>query len=103
MAKYLSENEYPKKIKAVFLVAPPYNTKDIHPLVDFILSTSLNKFSKQAKEIFIYHSKDDQVVPFSNCLDYQKDLPEAYIKVFEDRQHFNQESFPEIVEDIKSL
>lgn len=103
LAKYLSENNYPKKIKATFLVAPPYNTKDIHPLVDFILLNHLEEFAKQGGEISIYHSKDDQVVPFSNCLDYQKDLPSAHIKIFEDRQHFNQESFPEIIDDIKNL
>jgi hypothetical protein len=29
-------------------------------------------------------------------------LPEATVKTFEDRGHFNQETFPEIVEDIEA-
>ena len=103
LAKYLSENDYPKKIKATFLVAAPYNTENEHPLVDFIISKDLSRFAKQGGEIFIYQSKDDEVVPFSNVLNYQVALPKVHIKIFENKQHFNQNEFPEIVEDIKSL
>jgi uncharacterized protein len=103
LAKYLSENKYPKKIKAVFLVAAPYNTEKQHPLVGFNLQKDLSKFQKQAGKIYAYHSKDDFVVPFSNLKSYQKALPKMKVKIFKDRIHFNQESFPEIVDDIKKL
>ncbi len=103
LAKYLSENEYPKKIRATLLVAAPYNTENEHPLVDFIISSDLSGLARQGGEIFIYQSKDDKVVPYSNALGYQKALPEAHVRIFEDRQHFNQSEFPEIVSDIKSL
>ena len=71
--------------------------------MDFIISKNLDRFPNQSKEIFIYQSKDDTVVPFSNCISYQDALPSAHIRIFEDRQHFNQDNFPEIVEDIKNL
>ena len=103
LAKYFSENDYPKKVKATMLVAPPFNTPTEHPLVDFNIETNLGKFEEQGGKIFLYHSKDDEVVPFSNCERYQKELPEAQYNIFEDRQHFNQNEFPEIVEDIRSL
>lgn len=103
IAKYLSENNSPRIIKATFLVAAPYNTKEIHPLVDFNIETDLNNFAKQSKNIFIYHSTDDEIVPFSNCKDYQKRLPKATVRIFEDRGHFHQSDFPELVEDIKNL
>lgn len=103
LAKYLSENDYPKKIKATFLVAAPFNTDEEHPLVDFVISNNLERFAKQGGKIFIYQSRDDEVVPFSNSDSYKKALPEAILKVFEDRQHFNQKEFPEIVETIKSI
>lgn len=103
LAKYLSENSYPKKIKAIFLIAAPFNTKDEHPLVDFVLSNDLSSFSKQCENIFLYQSKDDEVVPYSNVLNYQKFIPDAKVRIFENRKHFNQTELFEIVSDIKSL
>ncbi|MFA6082078.1 MAG: alpha/beta hydrolase [Patescibacteria group bacterium] len=102
-AKYLSENVSSRKIKAVYLVAAPYNTPTKHPLVDFNIIKSLDGLAKQVKTIFIYQSKDDKVVPFSNCKDYVKELLQATLRVFDDRKHFDQPTFPEIVEDIRAL
>jgi len=103
LVKYLSENDYPKKIKATFLVAAPYNTESQHPLADFNIEKDLSGLIKQGGSIFIYHSRDDEVVPFSNCERYKKELPGATLRIFEDRQHFNQKDFPEIVEDLKLI
>jgi uncharacterized protein len=103
LVKYLSENKFSKKIKALILVAPPYNTPDIHPLADFVLLKPLEDISKQIKQIIIYHSKDDKVVPFSNTKYFKDEIPNLELITFEDRGHFNQEEFPEIVEKIKNL
>jgi predicted alpha/beta hydrolase family esterase len=103
LAKYLSENNYPKTIEAIFLVAAPYNTQNQYPIVDFVIQENLDNLSKQVGKIFLYQSKDDEVVPYSNVESYKKTLPNAIVKIFEDRKHFNQENFPEIVDDIKKL
>jgi uncharacterized protein len=103
LAKYLSENQYPKKVTATYLVAAPYNTENDHPLVDFIISDNLSNFQNQSGKVFIYHSQDDVVVPFSNLVSYQKALPRAHVRIFQNKQHFNQAEFPEIIKDIKSL
>ena len=103
LAKYLSEEKFPKKIKATFLVAPPYNIDEGRALVEFVLPVSLENFERQGGKIFIYHSRDDYVVAFSELSKYQKVLPKAQFKIFEDRGHFSQEEFPEIIEDIKSV
>jgi uncharacterized protein len=103
IVKYLSENEYPKRIKAVFLVGTPYHTPARHPLVDFTITKPLDKFIKQSEKIFLYHSKDDIIVPFDNAKCYHKKIPDAVFRVFEDRGHFNTETFPEILTDIKNI
>ena len=101
LAKYLSENKFPKKIKAVFLVGAVYDKDDEgYPVVSFALPASLNL---QTDEIYLYHSKDDPVVPFSALEQYKKALPKAQTRVFNDRGHLNQEEFPELVEDILNL
>jgi uncharacterized protein len=103
LAKYLSENSFSEKVRATFLVAAPYNTATNHPLVDFNLTHSLQDFAQRAGDIFLYHSTDDAVVPFSNFELYKASLPKAHIRTFNDRGHFNQADFPEITADIRSL
>jgi predicted alpha/beta hydrolase family esterase len=101
LCKYLTENRFPKKIKALFLVAAVYNKDtDGNPLHTFKLPEKLNVTTEN---IYIYHSKDDSVVPLSDAELYHKQFPSSLIKIFEARGHFNQEEFPEIIEDIKNL
>jgi uncharacterized protein len=101
--KYLSENNYPKKIKATFLIAAPYNTPDKHLLADFIINISFDNFIKQAGKVFLYHSKDDPIVPFNNMEEYKKAIPDSQLLVFQDKGHFNLESFPELIKNIRKL
>lgn len=101
LAKYLSENQFPKKIKAVFLVGAVYDLdSEDYSLVSFVLPEKLNL---QTENTMIYHSKDDPVVSFSALEQFKKALPHAQTRIFEDRGHFNQEEFPELAEDILNL
>ena len=101
LAKYLSENKFPKSIKAVILVSAPYDRdSEGYPVLSFSLPETLNL---QTENIYLYHSKDDPVVPISALEQYQNFLPNAKVKIFENRQHINQPEFPELLEDIKSL
>lgn len=104
LAKYLSENKFPKTIIATILISAPFDGEgDEESLVDFILPSSLELFEKQGGQIFIYHSKDDTSVLPIQSEKYKKALPNAHIMMFEDRGHFTQEGFPELVENIKNL
>ena len=104
LVKYLSENKYPKKVRATLLVAPPFDLKDTDfSLADFTISPPLNNFEKQAGKVVFYFSKDDTVVPFVDSGKYTAALPLAEIKTFSDRGLFHQLEFPEIIEDIKKL
>lgn len=101
LVKYLSENTLSKKVKGVFLVSACYDKDtDGNALHSFELPQT---FNLQTENIFLYHSTDDPVVPFSDMDEFKKKLPNARVRVFEDRKHFNGEEFPELAEDIKSL
>lgn len=102
LAKYFSENDYPKKIKALFLIAAPFD-KSEDSLVDFVLDQPLDNLKNQIENIYLYHSQDDVVVPISHLEGYKKELPSAQTRIFENRGHFNMEHFPEIVEDLKKI
>ncbi len=105
LAKYLSENLFPKKIKAVFLLAAPYDLGgDSDSLGDFALPKDLSKITDQCKNVFIYHSKDDPVVKFKGNYDeYIAALPEATGVVFENKNHFRLKEFPELEEAIQEF
>lgn len=97
LAKYLSENRFPKKICATHLVAPAWSEGD------FTAPKDLKRFALQGGKIFFYQSEDDPIVPFANVLKYQKALPHASVRIFRHRGHFNQPKFPELVRDIKGF
>jgi len=104
LAKYLAEKEVGKNILGTFLVAPPFDSADSeYSLADFVLPDSLDLFATQSRVIHIYFSTDDPTVPFADLAKYQAKLPNARVSVFSDRGHFKQESFPELVEEIRLL
>ena len=104
LAKYLAENDFPKKIKALFLIAAPSaDNPPKYKLLDFALPDSLDKIHSQAEKIFLYHSTDDEGVPIADLERYKHALPEATIRVFNDRGHFKYPDLPELVTDVKSL
>lgn len=102
LAKYLSENTASRAIRSLHLVAAPYDTEVIKDsLADFALSKTVEDIEKQVPKIFIYQSKDDLGVAFADAEKYKRDLPSAAFVAFEDRGHFLQEDFPELVQNIK--
>lgn len=104
LAKYLSENEFPKKITSLHLVAAPYDAETLkESLADFALSGTVEELANHTDKIFLYQSKDDPAVPFADVEKYKRDIPSATLVVFEDRGHFTQEEFPELIENIKKL
>lgn len=104
LVKYLSENKFPKKILAIMLVSPPYNDEGMEEFFsDFVLPKSLDRLKKQGGKIFIYQSRDDLVIPYAHLEKYKKALPNAIIRKFKRRGHFDQPRFPELVKDIEDL
>ena len=104
LAKYLSENKFPKKLLSVYLVCPPFdNTLSEETLAGgFELQSNLSLLEKQAKNLYLMFSKDDDVVPISHTEKYRKKLKHAKIIIYESKNgHFEIQEFPEIIEMIK--
>ena len=101
LTKYLSLNKFPKRIGGVILVAAVFDyDTGRNSLASFTLP---DKLDLQTDKMIFYHSKDDPIVPFDALEKYAKAFPAAHTRVFGDRGHFLQDTFPEIVDDIKSL
>jgi len=100
LAKYLSENDFPKKIKQLHLVAAPHNNTGY--IADFLIPKSLNRLGKQAANIYFYYSRDDGIVSIAEMEEYKKQLPTAKYIIFKNRGHLRQEKFPELVKLLKN-
>ncbi|PYJ67582.1 MAG: hypothetical protein DME76_14855 [Verrucomicrobia bacterium] len=53
--------------------------------------------------IFLYHSRDDEIVPFAHLALYAKKLPQAIIHALDGRGHQLSNDLAEVGADIKSL
>ena len=108
LLKYLLENKFPKHIKKLYLISTCIDGKWLLEeeayLWDFNFDIDrISELKKQVDEIFIYHSKDDTAVPYSQAERIHSYLPKAKLVTFTDRKHFTQPEFPELLENIRSL
>ncbi len=105
LIKYLSENSFPKKIKALYLIAPPYdNSLPIEDLAGgFNLKKDLSLVIKNCRTINMFFSEDDNIVPLSQALKYKQSISQAKIMVLNNKNgHFRVSKFPELIKLIKS-
>lgn len=102
LAKYLSEHDFPKKIRATLLVAAPYEDETREDLASFKITGGLEKFAGQGGDVIFYHGTDD-IVPLSELKLYKKSVPKAETHELSAQDHFVREAFPEIIETIKGL
>jgi predicted alpha/beta hydrolase family esterase len=74
LAKYLSENKFPKKILSVYMICPPFDdTCSQEDLVGgFKLKSDLSLIEKNCKDVALMFSEDDDVVPVSHAKKYRK-------------------------------
>lgn len=104
LAKYLSEHKFPKRILSIYLVCPPFdNTVAGEELAGgFKLKANLALINKNCKNLRLFFSKDDEVVPVSHAEKYRRKLKNADITIYKSKNgHFNTPEFPEIVKMIK--
>lgn len=106
LAKYLTENTMPVRIKALFLIAAPFEPDDFEGEDggDFHFDTAqLGRLATQSEQIFIYHAQDDPIVPYSHAERYKAALPDAELVTFEQQGHFIQEEFPELIAHVRRV
>lgn len=106
LTKYLSENILENyNFKQLHLVSSPFSDSDLtggEILGNFSFKESfLENIVNQVRNIFIYHSKDDFVVPYNHGVKLNEKLNNSKLISFENMGHLNQEEFFELVENIK--
>jgi predicted alpha/beta hydrolase family esterase len=99
LAKYLNTSPLDVPIRQLILLAGGYD-EEAEGYGQFRIESATG-LEKSAIEIHLMHSEDDPVVPYEALSKYERDLPNAFVHRFTDRNHFLQPTFPELLELLK--
>ncbi len=101
LIKYLAEEQRDKPISALFLLATPYWGADAFWTWDEVrLRDDGAATLARIPRIFVYHSRDDDIVPFAHLALYAATLPHATIRALDGRGHQWGNDLAEVAADI---
>jgi uncharacterized protein len=100
LLKYLAEGTDPRPIAGLFLVSVPYWGKQDWEL-EYAVPDDFASHLPSIRQLFLYHSRSDEEVPFSSLRRYQEKLPQATARVLDGKEHSFIEGLPLLAQDIK--
>ncbi|PYZ94953.1 hypothetical protein CR194_05400 [Salipaludibacillus keqinensis] len=104
LLKYLSEGPCEQPISALFMIASPYwGVDDDWRKEDFRLQDDFAAKLPHIPQIFLYHSQNEDIVPFAHVEHYKEKLPLAKIRIIDGAEHLFDDGLPELLTDLKEL
>jgi predicted alpha/beta hydrolase family esterase len=103
IVKYLSEGLCQMPLAGLFLVGTPYWGTRGWAMEEFMFQRDFQAKLPAIDKIFIYHSRNDNWVPYSHAQFYSKALPGSVLRTLDGDQHEFDKGLPVLVEDIKHL
>ena len=101
LIKFLSEEVVDKEIAGIFLIAAPYFGEGGWEVDDGDLTEGFASRLPQRAPVFLYQSRDDEVVPFAHLALYAAKLPQAILREFDGPGHQFENNLTEVAEDIR--
>jgi predicted alpha/beta hydrolase family esterase len=103
LLEYLSEEVVEKPIAGLFLVAAPYVGTGGWEVEEGALREDFASELPEGLPVFLYHARDDEVVPFEHLALYKAKLPRATVREFDGRGHQFGDDLSEVARDIDGL
>jgi uncharacterized protein len=100
LLKYLSEEKVEKPVAGLFLVAAPYWGVEDWEVDEYALREGFASKLPTGLRVFLYHSRDDEVVPFAHLALYAERLPRAVVRELDGRGHQLGGDLSEVARDI---
>jgi predicted alpha/beta hydrolase family esterase len=100
LLKYLSEENVEKPIAGLFLLAAPSWDEENWDFDEFKLPRDLADKVSRIPRIFLYHNRDDEIVPFSHLALHAARLPRAVFREGESGGHQFGEDLTKVARDI---
>jgi serine hydrolase len=102
LLKFLSENEIKNKIAGIFLISTPFWSGDEAWAKGLKLKEDFANNQPRHIPIFLYHSRDDEEIPFDHLALYRKKLPYATVHEITSGGHQLNNDLTIIAKDINS-
>ena len=103
LLKYVSEEAFRKPFAGLFLIAAPFWGAKGWRHEPFTLARGFASKLPRRSPIFLYHSRDDEEVPFAHVKIYARRLPRARVRRLDARGHQFKNDLLEVVRDIRTL
>jgi predicted alpha/beta hydrolase family esterase len=103
LLKYLSEDKVRKPFAGLFLLAIPSWDADKWDFDDLRLPHDIAERLAYIPRIFLYHSRDDVVVPFAHLKLHGARLPRATIRAVDRGGHQFGSDLTDVASDIRSI
>jgi predicted alpha/beta hydrolase family esterase len=103
LLKYLSEENIRISISGLFLIAAPLWGKNGWDVDDFELQENFGEVLQNIPNIYLYHCRNDEFVPFEHLKFYKKAFPNAVIRELSGKDHAFAKGLPELVLDIREI
>jgi uncharacterized protein len=103
LLKYLTEERVETPLAGLFLLATPYFGGDENwNYPEMNLPQDFATWLPSIPRIFLYHSRDDEVVPFAHLAMYAAKLPQAIVRIVDGRGHQFGKDLADVAGDVGS-
>jgi predicted alpha/beta hydrolase family esterase len=103
LLKYLLKGNLTNPIAGIFLIAIPHWSPEDEENEEYTLFEGFASKLPKEVPIFLYHSRDDEWVPFAHLTFYAQKIPQATVREFDGRGHQFNNDLSEVAADIKRL
>lgn len=103
LLKYLLQESVEQPVAGFFLIAIPFWGPEDEEEDTYTLREGFASQLSKGVPIFLYHSRDDEWVPFAHLAMYAERIPQATIREFDGRGHQFNNDLSEVASDIANL
>lgn len=102
--KFLSEEELGKSFAKVITIAAPFwGINSDWELENFTLAENFVSRSSLLPDVVLFHSIDDDTVPYNHLEKYLENIPSATVRQLPGSDHVFQEGLEELVAEIRKV
>ena len=95
----MAENQPKQRLRGIFLIATPFVGDRGWQIEDFVPPKNIGAKIPDVP-IYLYHGREDEVVPFAHVDLYAEAMPQAFIRRLAGRNHQLNDDLSEVARDI---
>ncbi|MGX5816687.1 alpha/beta fold hydrolase [Chitinophaga lutea] len=103
LLKYLSEERKLPRIGGICLIGTPYWGMPGWEVDEYMLADDFARKLPPIPRTYLYHSRNDEVVPVEHMRRYRREMPHALARELEEGGHLFVHGLPQLVRDVLGL